>query len=104
MEVFEHARGALGPVRMEWVDDGRETWVSRCTPGRRRPRDVTSTKDKHAFYHTFDVRDGLSRLYQLIEDIRNTGDGIVLRGNIGVTSHMGDALRKARIPSRIEPS
>jgi hypothetical protein len=31
-----------------------------------------------------------------------TWNGIILLGHVGVTSHFGDLLRRARIPSRIE--
>jgi hypothetical protein len=54
-------------------------------------------------FHRFDIREGIQRLRALISRLKNTEEGIVLVGNIGVTSHMGDILRKARIPSRIEP-
>jgi hypothetical protein len=34
--------------------------------------------------------------------LQGTGEGIVLAGRVGITSHLGDLLRRARIPSRIE--
>jgi hypothetical protein len=103
INTYERAQQLLGPVRMEWVDDGNETWVVQMHLGMTTAQGRTIFQGHAATYHDFDVREGLERLYQFIEHIRDSGDGIVLRGNIGVTSHMGDVLRKARIPSRIEP-
>jgi hypothetical protein len=53
--------------------------------------------------HRFHVGKGLEALRALIEQVEGTGEGIVLVGRVGVTSHLGDVLRRARIPSRIEP-
>ena len=54
-------------------------------------------------YHRFDVTKHIDELRDLIARVQGTGEGIILAGNIGVTSHMGDLLRRARIPSHIEP-
>jgi hypothetical protein len=38
----------------------------------------------------------------LIPRAQHESSGIILVGQVGVTSHFGDVLRKAQIPSRIE--
>ncbi|MFN2587013.1 MAG: hypothetical protein ABR613_02685 [Actinomycetota bacterium] len=53
-------------------------------------------------FHEFDVREGIAALRDLAGRVEGTGEGIVLVGGVGVTSHFGDILRRARIPSRIE--
>jgi hypothetical protein len=53
-------------------------------------------------YYPFEVSDGIEALRELIGRVRGTGEGIVLVGRVGVTSHLGDLLRRAQIPSRIE--
>ena len=45
---------------------------------------------------------GRYNVLALIARIEGTGEGVVLIGHVGVTSHFGDLLRRARIPSRIE--
>ena len=55
-----------------------------------------------ARFHPLDVSQGIEALRHLIAQLRGTGDGIVLVGRVGVTSHLGDLLRRARFPSRIE--
>ncbi|MHC5761846.1 hypothetical protein, partial [Nostoc sp.] len=56
------------------------------------------------FYHTFEVERGLEELRNLISTIQNKEEGIILVGDVGITSHLGDVLRRAEIPSRIEPT
>jgi hypothetical protein len=53
-------------------------------------------------YHIFSVSEGIESLRELIGKVHGTEEGIVLVGRVGVTSHLGDLLRRARIPSRIE--
>ena len=53
---------------------------------------------------TVHLMDGLEGLRELVTRVQGTGDGIVLVGEVGVTSHFGDVLRKGRVPSRIEPT
>jgi hypothetical protein len=48
------------------------------------------------------VSRGIDDLRALISKVRGTGEGIILVGKVGVTSHLGDLLRKAEIASRIE--
>jgi hypothetical protein len=46
----------------------------------------------------------LEALRKLIAAIgeKNTDTGIILPGDVGITSHFGDLLRRARIPSRLK--
>ena len=47
--------------------------------------------------------DGLESLRGLIASLKAGGNkGITLRGDIGLTSHFGDLLRRSKIPSRIK--
>lgn len=100
--TYARAATALGAARFEWVHDGTETWIVQLhqggLPGHGRviyPGTPTRT-------HTFDVTRGLEALRALVQTVQGTGEGIVLVGEAGVTSHLGDVLRKAMIPSRIE--
>ena len=52
--------------------------------------------------HLNDLPQEEAALRELIATINGAGDGIILVGRIGITSHFGDVLRRARIPSRIE--
>lgn len=100
--LFESAAEAFGPVRMEWAYDGRDFWVLQMHRG------PTSSNGRVVFpgdaerFHRFDVEGGISALRKLVARVEGTGEGIVLVGNVGVTSHFGDILRRAQIPSRID--
>ena len=54
-------------------------------------------------FHKFFVRDGLEALRKILPQLKREGDGVVLVGDVGVTIHFGDILRRAEIPSRIQP-
>ncbi|HEX8735896.1 MAG TPA: hypothetical protein VF721_11260 [Pyrinomonadaceae bacterium] len=101
-EFYESVRASLGSVRMEWVFDGEQVWVVQLHRG------ATATSNEFIYpgapanYRYFETREGIAALRQLITDVQITGEGIILRGNVGITSHFGDVLRKAQIPSKIE--
>lgn len=98
----QQATAAVGTVRIEWVHDGEQAWAVQM----HRPETVVERgvifPGTPARQHRFDVEQGLEALRQLAERLRDTGEGIVLVGSVGVTSHYGDILRRARIPSRLE--
>ena len=100
-----HTRAAevLGAARFEWVHDGASVWIVQLHRGTTVTHGRTIYPGEADFVHTFRVDDGLEALRSLVERVE-PGEGIVLVGNVGVTSHLGDVLRRARIPSRIEPS
>ena len=102
LATYADATARLGPVRFEWVHDGTAVWIVQLhcgaspTSGR-----VIYPGDARRF-HRFEVEQGIEALRQLVGQLHGSGDGIVLVGRVGVTSHLGDILRRARIPSRIE--
>lgn len=99
-----HARASevLGPIRMEWVYDGKSAWVVQLHRGAVPSVGQILFPGRAHFYHRFDVVQGLEALRSLVQEVRGTGEGISLVGGVGVTSHFGDVLRLARIPSRVE--
>jgi hypothetical protein len=86
---------------MEWVDDGSRTWVVQLHSGATVARGRTIYPGHARVFHRFDTSEGLPALYRLIDSIDRGTDGIILAGNIGMTSHMGDVLRRAKIPSML---
>ncbi|WP_252947702.1 hypothetical protein [Oceanicola sp. 502str15] len=93
-------RSALGPVRFEWVHDGARAWCVQLHVG-------TSVSDGDVLvpgdvldWTEFDASNGLSALRELIARMGD-GQGILVKGDVGLTSHVADLLRKAGIASRI---
>ena len=93
-------RSALGPVRFEWVHDGARAWCVQLHVG-------ASVSDGDVLFPgdvvdwtEFDASDGLAALRELIERV-GEGQGILVKGDVGLTSHIADLLRKARIASKV---
>jgi hypothetical protein len=92
----------LGPVRFEWAFDGNQVWVLQLHSGGVVGVGLTIVPGDYTFVERFDVRNGLEALRELIERMRGTTGAIELDGHVGITSHFGDVLRKAGVPSWIK--
>lgn len=104
LENWKLATEKIGFVRMEWVYDGRRVWTVQLHKGATLSHGNIIYPGKASYFHRFDVKNGIEQLRDLISEVQNTDEGIELIGNIGVTSHLGDILRKAQIPSKISNS
>ncbi|HEU4556562.1 MAG TPA: hypothetical protein VFS20_01890 [Longimicrobium sp.] len=100
--LYERAAAALGPVRFEWVHDGARAWIVQLHRGASVSQGRTIYPGDAERWHRLEVSRGIGALRDLIAEIDGGSDGVVLVGRVGVTSHFGDLLRRARIPSRIE--
>lgn len=90
----------LGPVRFEWVFDGLKTWVVQLHKGATSTDIGVIVPGDAKNWITFQVDQGLDKLRQLLKDLPPES-GIILRGEVGLTSHIADLLRKARSPAKI---
>jgi hypothetical protein len=102
MSTFMAAARILGPVRLEWVHDGTHLWVVQLHRGAAATAGQVIYPGRATKEHRFHAKDGLEALRALTSRVKGSGEGIILVGRVGVTSHLGDVLRRARIPSRIE--
>jgi hypothetical protein len=91
---------ALGPVRFEWAHDGSDVWVVQLHLAPVAATATTIYPGVPSRWHRFDPSHGLDRLRELIADV-GRDEGIEITGDVGVTSHAGDLLRRAAIPSRL---
>ena len=101
-DLYRRAAGKLGPVRFEWVHDGARPWVVQLHRGAGLATGRVVFPGEAARFHALETAQGIGALRELIARVEGTGEGIVLVGQVGVTSHFGDLLRRSRIPSRIE--
>lgn len=92
----------VGPLRLEWAVDDATVWVLQLQQAPSGSRSATLVGGEVRRWRTFDVDDGLPALRALVDEVRDTGEGIVLRGNVGLTSHFGDVVRRAGVPTRLE--
>ena len=101
-ETYDALSSRLGAVRFEWVDDGQLTWIVQLHRGRSASVGGTIFPGTVEHYIRFPAAEGLEALRALIPRARGERAGIVLVGHVGITSHFGDVLRRAEIPSRME--
>jgi hypothetical protein len=99
-QLGARAAAALGPVRFEWSHDGGTAWVVQLHQATTTATRTTIHPGTPARWRQFDPALGLERLRDLIAAV-DPGDGIELTSDVGVTSHAGDLLRRAAIPSRL---
>ena len=100
LRIFELAQAALGPVRLEWVFDGTRAWVVQLHRGATESDSVNLTQGDAAEWIEFEVGDGLEALRLAVADL-NPGEGLLLKGRVGLTSHIADVIRKAKVPARM---
>jgi hypothetical protein len=102
--LVQAAADVLGPVRIEWAHDGHRAWVLQLhRAGLRLSGEVLNPGDA-ARWLPFDPDDGLERLRELAGRAHATGAGVEVTGEVGITSHVGDILRKAGVPARRRPA
>jgi hypothetical protein len=101
-DLYRRAAGRLGTVRFEWVHDGARPWIVQLHRGAAVSSGRVIFPGDAERYHPLEISHGIDALRELIAKVQGTEEGIVLLGRVGVTSHFGDLLRRARIPSRIE--
>jgi hypothetical protein len=105
--LYHRIANRLHPISMEWVYDGYQVWVVQL-----HHRGIPTTvpgiivPGEAEYYHRFEVKRGIEALRKLVDELHSGGEnhGITLVGNVGITSHFGDILRRSGIPSRIEYS
>jgi hypothetical protein len=98
--VGARAAARLGPVRFEWAHDGDRAWVLQLHLATVAASPTTIYPGTPTRWHRFDPSDGLERLRDLLATVRS-GEGVEVTGDVGVTSHVGDLLRRAAVPARL---
>ncbi|MDX6444656.1 MAG: hypothetical protein QOH71_1730 [Blastocatellia bacterium] len=100
-KLYERAHAAFGPIRCEWVYDDARTWLVQMHVGHTASHDRVIYPGEAQVWRKFYVEQGLDGLRSLIGSLRDD-EGVAIVGEVGITSHFGDLLRKAQIPSRID--
>jgi hypothetical protein len=91
----------LGEVSIEWVYDGKDVWIVQLNQLKNSGYGNIIVHGKPQDYEQFNVEKGLELLRDTIQSLQNKNIGIELVGDVGITSHFGDLLRQANIPSKI---
>ena len=106
LSLYGKAKSMLGDIRMEWCYDGRQVWVVQFHRGRTTTQGNVIVPGSPSAWLEFPVEQGLENLRDLIVTAQKSTQttGIRVLGQVGVTSHIGDVLRKSGIPSCIVAS
>ena len=99
--LHEKLIGCIGTVRAEWAFDGERIWIMQLQQEAAISKGQVIVPGEVQFEEEFHVSSGLSGLRELVELIEGRDVGIKIIGNVGMTSHIADVLRRHRIPSRI---
>jgi hypothetical protein len=103
-QLYNHLAQQLGPVRFEWVYDGVNVWIVQLHRGT-----VTSTREvivtgTPPSFERFTINpNNLEEFRQKVQDAKKNGYGLEVAGQFGITSHIGDILRTACVPSKRAP-
>lgn len=101
--IWEKACEVFGPVRFEWCyDKCGGLWTLQLHTGQSASVGNIIYPGEPENFKIFDVRLGLEKLRLLVAEAQRDNFGIILKGNVGITSHFGDLLRRNKIPSRLE--
>src|ERR1043166_4516544 len=99
-ELYRRACRVLGPVRFEWVHDGKDVWLVQLHRGATQSTETVLVPGNAGTWITFDVQTGLEALRGLVASVE-PGVGLVVSGDVGLTSHVADVIRKSGVPARI---
>jgi hypothetical protein len=102
-ETYHLAQDKLGPVRFEWVHDGSRVWIVQLHKGATDSSASTLVPGEADQWEVFDVASGLEELRRLLAQLPSNV-GLQIRGDVGLTSHVADLLRKAQRPARLQTS
>ena len=90
----------LGPVRFEWVHDGDRAWIVQLHSGQTQTLPEVIFPGEADRWVTFDASSGIDALRQALLDLP-AGAGLTVVGEIGLTSHLADLVRKSKRPARV---
>ena len=93
----------LGPVRFEWVYDGARVWIVQLHRGATGSAGLVVVPGDPANWIEFDVVRGLEALRNIAATLPKD-TGIELIGEVGLTSHIADVVRRAGTPTRLRSS
>ena len=99
----------MGPFSLEWVFDEHRSdsgvlWVVQLHTGESQSDGdvIYPGEPVDGLWWDLNVSEGLEALRGMIPDAKKAGAGIILIGNVGITSHWGQLLKKGKVPSQIK--
>ena len=98
MKEYNRIKNIIGPVRFEWVFDGDQVWIVQMHKGQSVSSGDVFVPGEASNWVTFKAEDGLPALRELVSNLPED-TGIRIDGQVGMTSHLADLLRRSGKPS-----
>jgi hypothetical protein len=98
--TYAAAASAIGAVRFEWVHDGERVWIVQLHKGGTSSDSATLVPGEATEWVVFKASLGLEKLRRFLAELPDDV-GVRIEGEVGLTSHFADLLRKTRRPARI---
>jgi hypothetical protein len=92
----------LGAPRFEWVHDGERVWIVQLHKGATASDAAMLVPGEPMQWAVFKASEGLEELRAFLDRLP-AGVGVKIEGQVGLTSHIADLLRKTKRPARITP-
>jgi len=99
-QCYSSLSSKLGAIRFEWVHDGNHVWVVQLHRGATNSDSDVIVPGNPARWVRVRAADGLDSLRVQLGDLPPEV-GIIVEGNVGLTSHVADLLRKSKRPSKL---
>lgn len=90
----------VGSVRIEWAHDGSRVWVLQMHRASQQLQDGVLSPGTAEEWIGYRPSEGLDRLNDIIEKALESSSGIEVLEPVGITSHVGDLVRRAGVPTR----
>lgn len=98
--LYAQAASAIGAVRFEWVHDGYLAWIVQLHKGGTETAAATLVPGEASKWVVFKASRGLEELRRFLAALP-ADVGVRIEGQVGLTSHFADLLRKTKRPARI---
>jgi hypothetical protein len=98
--TYASAASAIGAVRFEWVHDGERVWIVQLHKGGTNSNAAMLVPGEAAEWAVFKASQGLEKLRHFLAGLPDDV-GVRIEGEVGLTSHFADLLRKTKRPARI---
>jgi len=100
--LYQRVSQAFGSgMKIEWAFDGADVWILQLQLTEAAVSRSIIVPGEANRFHRFDVTRGLDELRALVQSLKASDEGVELVGHVGITSHFGDVLRRAGVPSRL---
>lgn len=101
LQVQQQLEKLLGPISMEWADDGQCIWVLQLHQELSLGAGDVIVPGDAEHWQEFDVSAGLASLRELVDRAAEKGHGIEFTESVASTSHAAAIVRKKGVPARV---